>query len=160
MEVNYIIEQIEKTKDLLNSTKENDKYYLTILLNSLLSLIILPVEDIKRNSRKTVFKTKYKDFLRIIGVAPIIFDPNEYNDGIKTKTHYKTTSNFISKLRHGIAHQCIEIVIFENNTFITIFNIMKLKKTKIKDFEIKLSVKELKKLSLFISNNYLKSIKL
>ena len=134
MKDNYIIEQIEKTEYLLNNTKENDEYYLTILLNSLLSLIILPVEDIKRKSRKNVFKTKYEDFLKIIGVAPIIFDPNEYNNGIKTKTHYKTTSNFIHKLRHGIAHQCIEISIFENNTFITIFNIRKLKKTKIKDF--------------------------
>ena len=160
MEPNFTIKRIKQTKDLLNNLNPNSDEYLTMLLNSLLSLIILPVEEIKRKPREKTFNIRINDFYKIIGVTPIKFDPIKSVDknGNIIKRN-RTTNNFVIKLRNAIAHQNIKVNEIEGKTYITLFNIFKSNNLKrgIRDFEIKLSLVELRRLSLFIAESYLKN---
>lgn len=155
MNGNLTIKRIKETKTVLEEANTNDEKYLTILLNSLLSLVILPTEELKRKPRQKVFGSNMSTFLKSTGVVPIKFDPiKDYKD--KKVVHYnRTPQKFVEKLRNGIAHQCIKINEFEGKSYIVIYNVFDRNKYKAIDFETKLSVVELKKLALYIANCYL-----
>lgn len=155
MDNNLIRKQIKETKEIMLQADTSDKLYLPLLINSLLSLVVLPIEELKRKPREKVFGSSFIEFQKTTGVVPILFKPIKDILGGEIFYSNRTPQKFVEKLRNGIAHQCIEIKEFEGTNYIIIYNIFKKGKMAIKDFEIKLSSNELKKLALFISNCYL-----
>ena len=156
MEEKLIRKQIKETKDMIVKTSVNNEFYLTLLINSLLSLIVLPIEELKRKPREKVFGSSFIEFQKNTGVTPIIFKPIKEIENNTVVYHKRTPQKFVEKLRNGIAHQCIEIKEADTFYYVIIYNFYIVKKKRIRDFEIKLSPVELKKLALFIANCYLK----
>lgn len=162
--------RIRETREILMDSNSSDSRYFTILLNSLLSLIVLPTEQIKRQKFKKVFPDSFKSFSNTVGITPIIFEPlKKINDDGTVEKENKTVSNFIRKLRNSIAHQNIEFIDGVDETWISFYNVVTNDKSKVKkyngackksknrliDFEIKVNAKQLKKLALYIAGKYL-----
>lgn len=156
MDNNLIRKQIKETKEIILQADTSDKLYLPLLINSLLSLVVLPIEELKRKPREKIFGSRFIEFQKATGVVPIIFKPIKDVKNRKIIYSNRTPQRFVEKMRNGVAHQCIDIESFENNVYIIIYNVFRKNKYRIKDFEIKLTASELKKLSLYIANCYLK----
>ena len=75
MDENLIRKQIKETKEIIHRTDASDKLYLSLLINSLLSLVVLPMEELKRKLREKIFGSGFIDFQKVTGVVPIIFKP-------------------------------------------------------------------------------------
>ena len=155
MKENEIIRRIKETKKILDNVSPNDEKYVTILLNSLLSLVVLPTESLKKKPCEKIYGTNMVEFYKATGITPVLFNPiKSYQDGETIKSR-RTPQVFVTKLRNGIAHQCIEIDSFDNTTYVRIYNVIKLNKNKKIDFDIRITTTELKKLALYIANCYL-----
>lgn len=165
---NYPLDFVKRTKELLQqnfSDFESKDLEVTFLLNCLLGLIVNVSENKKSNS---IFNTKIdKNFLSILPdkIGFKIKDSNEYElidtNEIRIKIGHKEDLNilykyeFITKLRNGIAHQHIDAINEDGKWVgVKLWNI----NNKLKDFEIIFTIEELKKLSLKIAADYLKSI--
>lgn len=153
MEKNLVINQIKSTMQLISSIDQDDDLYLPNLLNCLLSLVVLPVEDLKKKPREKIFGSSFKEFQKKTGIDPLLFNPIKCVNKGRIEYNRRTPQKFVEKLRNGIAHQNISIKEFEGNQYIIIYN----KFNKIKDFEIKITPRQLKRLAVFIGNSYLKS---
>ena len=57
----FCIKQIKTTKEIINTFSNNEEFSPTMLLNSLLSLVILPFEKAKSKDGERIFKGTYKD---------------------------------------------------------------------------------------------------
>lgn len=172
----FYLAEIKTTHRILVDMNDMDEYTPTLLLNSLLTLIVLPYEKGKRNS-DNIFKLKIKDFERSMGISPSIFVPISHCTECNVKYNKRTTTAFINKMRNGIAHQNISVSICGDRDFtITIKNKYKNKNCNrcsnptckqkglkrenggVIDFEIKLSIEQLRRLAEYISSAYLKLI--
>lgn len=172
----FYLAEIKTTKQILTDLAQNHVYMPTLLINSLLSMIVLPYEKAKSNGDK-IFKDKFSVFETRMGITTTLFHPIKSCEGNKVTYNYKTTKIFINKLRNGIAHQNITVSIIDDKDFnITIKNKYQnkscnkcinpdCKKTGLKrenggviDFEITVNKKQLNKLANYISNSYIKAI--
>lgn len=161
MKDNEVLRRIRETKQILFEFDETDDRYFTILLNSLLSLIVLPTEKLKRRPMEKVFGASFAVFQNVTGIVPKVFNPIKKFD--KAKGDFVRGNNtpqwFVNKLRNGIAHQHIEFIDTDADTKIRIFNVFPTEEAKKReiDFDIVLSAPELKSLALFIADCYLRT---
>ncbi|WP_396169463.1 HEPN family nuclease [Flavobacterium sp.] len=144
----YDIELIRRTKKLLETY--NGEFKLTLLMNSLLSLIVLPQQHNSR-IRKLNFMNQNLANLEaidyVLNCNNYYFDPRKYNSDLK---------NLLNRIRNGIAHQRIE-TISENGKWLGVI---------IEDYDLQnnlglhleLTTAELKRFALFIANSYLNAV--
>lgn len=174
----FYLAEIKTTQQILIDLKDMGEYSPTLLLNSLLTMVVLPYEKAKNKDKEKIFKLKFKDFETRMGISPTLFQPIKNCENCNVTYNNKTTGIFINKMRNGIAHQNISVSICGDRDFrITIKNkyqsrncnkcqnpICKDKGLKrenggIVDFEITLTVEQLRRLADYIANSYSKALK-
>lgn len=177
----FYIEQIKTTKKIIETFSDTDEFSPTMLINSLLSLVILPFEKAKEKDGKRIFTGSYTRFKKEIRISPSVFTPIKSCSEEKPCLENKSIYSYVRKFRNGIAHQNLEVFVKEDKViYIKIYNIypcgvkcsgksfcpdkkeLSIYKNKgfkgVIDFEITLTVPELQKLALYIANSYLKAI--
>ena len=173
----FFIKQIKTTKEIIKHFSNTNEFSPTMLINSLLSLVILPFESAKKTNGERIFPGTYRELEKKLGFNPVIFQPIKNCDGEKTVYAYKTIYAYINKFRNGIAHQNLSVSVDENRIiYVTVYNMFtgkKCSKCKSKtcvqkglqytkggiiDFKITVTVNQLQKLALYIADSYLKAI--
>ena len=173
----FFIEQIKTTKKIIHTFSKTDEFSPTMLINSLLSLVVLPFESAKVTNGEKIFPGGYKDLEKKLSFSPVIFQPIKSCDENNITYSNKTIYSYINKFRNGIAHQNLNVLVDEDKViYITIYNKYtntKCKKCKQKtclekglqynksgivDFKITVTVSQLQKLALYIADSYLKAI--
>ncbi|MCB9188113.1 MAG: hypothetical protein H6599_02405 [Flavobacteriales bacterium] len=146
---NYDKELIRRTKELIQTY--DGKFNLTLLMNGILSLIVLPQQHNYRERKLNFMNKDLNDIpeIQFVMNSPnFMFDPRHFNYDLK---------NLLNRIRNGIAHQRIE----------TISDNGKWKGVVIQDYDrhnnlglhLELKTSELRKLAFFIADEYLKEIK-
>ena len=167
----FCITQIQNTKKIIKQLPN------AILLNSLLSLVVLPYEDSTLKNGEKIFQGKMKDINLKLGFSPILFQPIRSCVDGEVKYSNGTIYAYINKLRNAIADQNIIIDVSEEEPLITFFNIYYMKGSCKKcptlkcaekglkrqgrgvcDFKITVTLVQLKKLEMYIADSYLKAI--
>ena len=170
----FYIAQIETTKKIIKEFSAYKEFSPTMLLNSLLSLVVLPYEKAKKKNGDRIFSGKYEQISKNLGFSPDVFQPIKCCDGKEIKYNNKTIYAYINKLRNGIAHQNLSVNVNENKeVHISIYNQysgVNCKKCKSKkceakglkkgnggvvDFQITVSIQQLQKIALYIADSYL-----
>lgn len=119
----FFISQIEATKRIVKTFSNTDEFSPAMLINSLLSLVILPFECAKKRNKERVFPGKYVDLIKKLSVTPSVFVPIKSCSGEKTEYGNKTIYVFVNKFRNGIAHQNLTVDIDEQrHIHITVVN--------------------------------------
>lgn len=174
----FYLAEIKTTQQILEDLGKNNIYMPTLLINSLLSMIVLPHEKAKMKNHEKIFGLPFSTFEKQMGITPILFVPIKCCDNEKVSFTYKTTHTFINKLRNGIAHQNIAVSIVNDKDFnITIKNkfqcrhcdkcknpVCKEKGAKLVkgggviDFEITVNVAQLTRLANYFANAYMNAI--
>ena len=173
----FYISQIETTKRIIKTFSETTEFSPAMLINSLLSLVILPYERAKESGGGRIFPGKYPDLIRKFGISPQIFTPIQSCSNGDVVYNRKTIYTFVNKFRNGIAHQNLEISVDNyKHIYIVISNKFSCKscrkcKTKkcslkglqrrgntVTDFQIQVTVEELQKIALYIADAYIKAI--
>jgi len=155
---NMDYEFVNRTKHILENYK--DEYEFTLLINCTLGLIVLPIEVNKR--LKLNFLQKPMNEIQIINEIfkkdrSAIFNPTRYNrKANKYVQDEKSLKIFLSKIRNSIAHFANSEPINEGKEW---------KQIKLKDInnfnndnvelEISIDKNDLKKLALYITEEYL-----
>ena len=172
----FYLAEINTTQKMLIDLQDMGEYTPTLLLNSLLSMIVLPYEKAKSKDNKFLSEDKIA-ILEDMGIVPILFQPIKHCKNCKVSYNQKTMKSFVNKLRNGIAHQNIKISILNDKDFqITLKNKYQNQgcnncanpacKEKglirenggVIDFQITVTVEQLRKLADYIANAYLKAI--
>lgn len=173
----FYISQIKTTKAIIERFSETGEFSPTMLINSLLSLVILPFENAKRRDREKVFPGKYKELEKKLGFSPVIFQPISGCRNGEVDYGNRTIYAYINKFRNGIAHQNLSVSVAEDRSIrITIYNKYENKDCKkctskkcthkgleysnggVLDFKITVTVGQLQKLAIYIADSYLKAI--
>lgn len=173
----FYLAEIRTTQQILVDLRDMGAYTPTLLLNSLLSMIVLPYEKAKNNGADKIFKGKFSVFEQQLGISPTLFQPIKSCNNCEITYNKKTTSIFINKLRNGIAHQNIAVKVTGDREFsITIKNKYSSKNCNncknpvckdkgvrrenggVIDFEITVTVEQLRRLANYIANSYLRAI--
>lgn len=173
----FYLAEIKTTQQMLVDLQNMGNYSPTLLLNSLLSMIVLPYEKAKNSKYKFLSDDKFVTFEKKLGIPPTLFQPIGSCKDCKVSYNKKTVKVFINKLRNGIAHQNISVSIRGDKDFsITIKNKYQSRdcnkcanptcKEKglirenggVIDFQITVTVEQLRKLADYIANAYLKAI--
>ena len=147
----FDIQFIERTRKIIDGYKGT--YNITLLLNCLLGLIVLPSEFYKRKAR-TFFDADIADIPELNDlVNGITFNPTKRQNG-NWVADRKNLRNLVKKVRNGVSHQQIECI--DDNG--------KWDKVVIKDFnsynqnnlelEVSWTPKQLKEFALFVADNY------
>ena len=174
---NYLVRQIEISRQIINEYTGNDDYSMTMILNSLLSLIVLPVEQIKKKNKVRFFSGSMNEINNKLGFSPVLFQPIKCCDGQKIKYEKRDIYAYIRKLRNGVAHQNITVNENDNGTTIITFynyytcrNCNKCKLllcknkgltrqySKVVDYKISVSLSQLRRLARYISDSYIMAI--
>lgn len=141
----YDLELIRRTKKLLETY--NGTFNITLLMNSLLSLIVLPQQH---NSRIRKLSFMNQNLSTIEEIAFILnsdnfhFDRRNFNDDLK---------NLLNRIRNGISHQRIE-AISQNGEWVGII---------IEDYDrvgnlglhLELTIPQVRELVSYITDKYL-----
>lgn len=173
----FYLAEIRTTQQILIDLEDMGEYTPTLLLNSLLSMIVLPYEKAKSNGTDKVFTGRFSTLKTQLGIEPTLFEPIKKCNNCQVKYNNKVISIFINKLRNGIAHQNIAVRIIDDKEFeITIKNkysnngcngcpnpVCKQKGLKrenggVIDFEITVTVEQLRSLADYIAESYLRAI--
>ncbi len=144
----YDIELIKRTKKLLKTYEGN--FNLTLLMNCLLSLIVLPQQYNARIRKLPFMNDELNEIAEIqfvLNSTGFFFDRRNFNNDLK---------NLLNRIRNGIAHQRIE-AISENNKWKGII---------IEDYDmagnlglhLELTTAELRRFSFYIADNYLREV--
>lgn len=176
--MSFCIKQIETTKRIINKFSNASEFSPTMLLNSLLSLVVLPFEDAKKRDGTRIFRGEMKELLKTFGGVSLEFRPIKRCTAGKPEFERKNIYSFIRKFRNGIAHQNLTVFVDQNKeVFIRIYNKFscsdckkcKEKKCKekglkisgagVKDFEISVTVPQLQRIALYIADSYLRAIR-
>ena len=145
----YDIELIKRTKKLIQNY--NGKYNLTLLMNGILSLIVLPQQH---NSRVRRLSFMNQELNGIEEIDYVLNSPNFYFDRRNFNNDLK---NLLNRIRNGIAHQRIEAISKDN----------KWKGVIIEDYDrnnnlglhLELKTSELRKFAFYIADRYLEEAK-
>ena len=169
----HLAEQISNTLEIIESLDLRKKKDKAILLNSLLSLVILPVEEIKKNNKQRLFEGSFTDMLKKTGICPLLFQPIKTCDGSKISYEKKTIYSFIRVFRNSIAHQNISFS--DDGNKISFCNKCTMKGCKhcstkicakkgivfrgngVNDFVIEMSYLQLRKTARYIAKSYKKA---
>lgn len=154
----FDIEFILRTQKLIKEYKGT--YNITLLLNCLLGLIVLPTEFYNKKSR-TFFTKPLTDYKEIEGlIKAISFNPTKRNRKAKGFIPDEKNLNvFTKKIRNGIAHQQIECIDSKGKwVSVTIRDFNKFNNDNL-ELEVTWTIKQLKEFSLFISDKYIEEIK-
>lgn len=173
----FFIAQIETTKEIIKKFSNTDEFSPTMLINSLLSLVVLPFECAKKTDGNKIFPGRFADLVKKLGITPQIFVPIKSCVDGNVAYNNKTIYAFVNKFRNGIAHQNLKVSVDEQRRvyiFITNkFSCKNCNKCKEKrclekgvekhgnsiiDFRISVTVSELQKVALYIADAYLKAI--
>ena len=163
------IDIINKTLELLEYDYIDKFTETTVILNSMLSLIIMPYETNKKSGGR-VYEGKINDIFGGIDIKYDCFAPLKF-DKKGVYVGNKTIKTFVNKLRNGLAHQNINTSVDENgNTVFTIYNIFGctrkfelsnevkdkviINKSNIIDFMITVSPSALKSIAEYIAKSY------
>ena len=176
-ERDFYKKQIETTISIVETFSNNNEFSPTMLINSLLSLVVLPFEAAKKHDRTKTFPGSLETVMKSFLCYPEIFSPIKCCNGEKVLYGNKTIYSFVNKFRNGIAHQNLRVNVDENrNITITIYNIfvsgackncknkvckekgLSPSRGKVEDFRITVTVPQLQKIALYIANSYLKSM--
>lgn len=144
----YDIELIKRTKRLIQTYR--GEYNLTLLMNGILSLIVLPHQH---NARVRKLNFMNRDLNDIQEIQFVLNSPNFHFD---RRARHNDLKNLLTRIRNGIAHQRIESVSEDN----------KWKGIIIKDCDrqdnvglnLELKTSELRKFAFFIADEYLKEL--
>lgn len=151
----FDVEFITRTKKLISAYKGT--YNITLLLNCLSGLIVLPSEYYNRRA-KTFFSTEIADIPELNGLLNNgIFNPTKRknNQWVQDKHTFK---NLIKKVRNAVSHQ--QILCVGNNgkwESVTLKDINFFNNNNI-ELEVTWTTKELRKFALFVANSYLNEI--
>lgn len=149
---NFDIEFIERTKIIIDNY--NGKYNITLLLNCLLGLIILPSEFYGKKSRAFFDQ----DISEIPALSELIegitFNPTRRKNKKVFISERKSFGTLIRKVRNGISHQQIECR--ENNgkwegVIIRDFN--KGNRDNL-ELEVNWTIAQLKEFAFYVADNY------
>ena len=173
----FFISQIETTKRIVKKFSKTDEFSPTMLINSLLSLVILPYECAKKKDGGRIFPGKFTDLTSKLSVLPSVFVPIKSCLDGRPEYSNRTIYAFVNKFRNGIAHQNLTVDVDDQRqihiTVVNKFSCNNCKKCKNKcceekglkklgksviDFEIRVTVEELQKIALYIADSYLKAI--
>lgn len=144
----FDVELITRTKQLLNTYK--GQYKNTLLMNSLLSLIVLPQQY---NARQRNLSFMNQDLTNIREIDFILNSPNFHFDRRKYNNDLK---NLMNRIRNGIAHQNIQ-VIGKDNKWATII-IEDQDKSGHIGLHLELKIEELKKFAIYIADEYIAAV--
>lgn len=177
MNTEFYVLQIKNTKEIIETFSDCKEFSLTMLINSLLSLVILPFEKAKKADGKKTFPGAYKELEKKLGFRPIVFAPIKSCQNGRIKYSNKTIYTYINKFRNGIAHQNLDVYVDENKIiYITVYNVYSLSECKkcqflackekgvehvrgeTIDFKITVTVEQLQELALYIADSYLTAI--
>jgi hypothetical protein len=144
----YDVELVKRTKELIQ--EYDGKYNLTLLMNGLLSLIVLPQQH---NTRVRKLKFMNQDLNDIPEIQFLLQSPNFH---FNNRGYSNDLKNLLRRVRNGISHQRIE----------TINKGGKWKGVIIQDLNgqnsiglhLELKTSELRKFAFFIADEYLKEI--
>ncbi len=173
----FFVEQIRTTEQIIKRFSKTNEFSPTMLINSLLSLVVLPFECAKKTDGNRIFPGHFTDLVKKTGIQPQIFIPiKSCNDKGLTYSN-KTIYAFVNKFRNGVAHQNLEVRVDEQkNVRIIITNKFSCKNcskckerpclkkgvqrrgNSIIDFQINVTVEQLQKIALYIADAYLKAI--
>ncbi|AFD05324.1 HEPN family nuclease [Solitalea canadensis] len=144
----YDIELIKRTKKLIETY--DGVFNLTLLMNSVLSLIVLPQQHNSR-IRKLAFMNQNLDEIPeinfVINSPHFQFDPRNFNYDLK---------NLLNRIRNGISHQRIEAISEDN----------KWKGIVIEDYDrnnnlglhLELTTSQVRNLAFYIAEKYLEEV--
>ncbi|MDQ7961055.1 MULTISPECIES: HEPN family nuclease [Flavobacterium] len=144
----YDVELIKRTKKLIESY--DGIFNITLLMNCILSLIVLPQQHNARIRRLGFMNNNLYDIPEIefvLNSPNFQFDNRNYNNDLK---------NLLNRIRNGIAHQRIE-AISQNSNWTGII---------IEDYDrsgnvglhLELTIVEIQTLAFYIADNYLNEI--
>jgi hypothetical protein len=151
----YDKEIIRRTKELIESYE--GEYKITLFMNSLLSLIVLPKEYSKERNMKFLKEliTEVDVIRNIISKNGFIFKEGVTNEkGKPSVPNPRNLDNLLRKIRNGISHQHITPVSSALNKWTGVI---------FKDYDsnhtqglhIEFTIAELKIFALYIANSYL-----
>lgn len=151
----FDVEFIKRTKKLILIYKGT--YNITLLLNCLLGLVVLPSEYYSRR-KKTFFDTEIVDIPELNGIlANAIFNPTKRknNQWIDDRHNLK---NLIKKVRNAVSHQHIHGLGKEGKWVgVTLRDINSFNQNNI-ELEVNWTTTELRKFALFVPDSYLNEI--
>lgn len=151
----YDKEIIRRTKELIESYE--GEYTITLLMNSLLSLIVLP-KEYSKDRNMTFLKESINDvevIKNIISKKGFIFKEGVTNEkGMPSVPNPRDLDNLLRKIRNGISHQHITPISSGLNKWTGVI---------FKDYNpnhsqglhIEFSIAELKIFALYIADSYL-----
>jgi hypothetical protein len=152
----FDIQFIERTKKIIENYKGT--YNITLLLNCLLGLIVLPSEFYKRKSRNffdvEIDKIQELDELTV----NIYFKPTKRKRDNTWVEDKKSLKNLIKKVRNGVSHQQIECVDDNGLWDRVIIRDFNLYNNNNLELEISWTPKQLKIFALFVADSYLYEI--
>ena len=154
-----------------------------MLYNSLVALIVLPVEEAKRQGTKRkknpLYTKTLSDLQKDCSFSLELFEPIDHFDKDRGCLLFsnRTIYSFMRKLRNAIAHQNVRFDSKGGISRISFFNVyrprglsqemlssqlsqrkLKLVKHSIEDFRISVSFEELRDLSTWIGSEYLRAL--
>jgi|GEM_PF-673798 len=147
----FDIQFIERTKIIIDSYKGS--YNITLLLNCLLGLIVLPSEYYKRKARTFFDKdiSEIKELKELVN--GIIFNPTKRknNNWVADKQNLR---NLIKKVRNGVSHQQIECLDKNGRWDKVIIRDFNTSNNNNLELEVRWTTKQLKKFAIFVADNY------
>ena len=155
----YDREIIRRTKELIESYE--GEFSITLFMNSLLSLIVLPKEYSKKRNMAFLKEliTDVDVLKKVISKKDFFFNEGEINiAGQPNVPNPRDLDNLLRKIRNGISHQHITPVSSKSNKWTgVIFKDYNSNHTQ--GLHIEFTIAELKEFALFIANSYLLEIK-
>ena len=140
----FDIEFIARTKNVIQEYKGT--YNITLLLNCLLGLIILPSEYYKRRAR-IFFEKDISEFKELKGLLEnATFNPT------------KRKNNLIKKVRNGVSHQQIECVGNKGKWARVILKDINAYNQNSLELQVNWTIKQLRTFALFVADSYLTEI--
>ena len=151
----YDKEIIRRTKELIESYE--GEYTITLFMNSLLSLIVLP-KEYSKDRNMTFLKESINDvevIKNIISKKGFIFKEGETNQkGTPSIPNPRDLDNLLRKIRNGISHQHITPVSSPLNRWTGVI-FKDYNSNHSQGLHIEFTIAELKIFALYIADSYL-----
>lgn len=143
---------IERTRKIIDGYK--GAYNITLLLNCLLGLIVLPSEFYKRQAR-TFFEKEIADIPELNDIIQgITFNPTKRIGGKQWTADKKNLRNLIKKVRNGVSHQQIECVDNNGNWDRVLIRDFNMHNNNNLELEVSWTPKQLKQFAIFVADSY------
>jgi hypothetical protein len=152
----FDIQFIERTKKIIENYEGT--YNITLLLNCLLGLIVLPSEFYKRKSRNflDIEIDKIQEIQDL--TENILFNPTKRKRNNTWVEDKKSLKNLIKKVRNGVSHQQIECVDENGRWDRVIIRDFNTYNNDNLELEVSWTPNQLKMFALFVADSYLYEI--